>query len=154
MIAFAQDPTKFMEKHSSEFHAEFMSVFSTRYRDKKVDANRVYQEVISNREHTHLNSTRWMTLTGYVKYLGQSGLAKVEETERGFDIQYIDKSQLAELEAQRKRAQIEKTEEERERKALQNQVEKARAADEAASSSKPDQQQQVYFSFSAFILLS
>lgn len=135
MIAFAQDPTKFMEKHSDEFHAEFMGLFSTRYRDKKVDANRVYQEVISNPEHVHLNSTKWMTLTGYVKHLGVSGLAKVEETETGFDIEYIDRSQatLDKLENQRKRALLERSEEERERRMLQDQVEKAKSAEESGA---------------------
>lgn len=141
MIEFAQDPTRYMEMHSEAFHAEFMSIFSTRYKEKKIDANRLYQEVISNPEHVHLNSTKWMTLTGYVKHLGQSGLAKVEETETGFDITYIDRSRetVEKQEQARKRALIERTEEERERKALMDQVQKAtlkaNAGNEEASSS-------------------
>ena len=150
MIAFAQDPTRFMEKHSEEFHSEFMGLFSTRYRDKKVDANRVYQEVIANPEHVHLNSTKWMTLTGYVKHLGQSGLAKVEETETGFDILYIDRSQatMDKLEHHRKRALIERTEEERERKALQEQVEKAASV----GSSSMSQMETVGFFYSNVLI--
>lgn len=65
MIEFAQDPTKFIEKHSEDFHSEFISLLSSRYKDKRMDANLVYQEVIANPEHVHLNATKWMTLTGF-----------------------------------------------------------------------------------------
>ena len=34
----------------------------------------------------HMNSTKWYTLSEFVKYLGRSGQAKVEETEKGWFI--------------------------------------------------------------------
>jgi DNA/RNA-binding protein KIN17 len=135
MMAFAADPTMFMEKHSESFHSEFLSILSTRYRDKRVDANKLYQEIISNPQHVHLNSTKWVTLTGYVKYLGQSGITKVEEKVNeegeegpGFWLTYIDRSTSAtsKQEQAKKRALIERTEEERERKELAAQMEKAK----------------------------
>ena len=35
--------------------------------------NIVYNEYISNREHIHMNSTQWETLTDFTKWLGREG---------------------------------------------------------------------------------
>ena len=43
-------------------------------------ANVAYNEYIGDKEHLHMNSTKWETLTGFVKYLGKEGLCHVEET--------------------------------------------------------------------------
>lgn len=51
----------------------------------------VYQEYISHKEHLHMNATRWMSLTGFVKWLGREGKCIVEETEKGWFITYIDR---------------------------------------------------------------
>ena len=58
-------------------------------------ANQVYQEYISDKSHLHMNSTRWVTLTEFVKHLGRSGIAKVDETEKGWFIAWIDSSPKA-----------------------------------------------------------
>ena len=42
-----------------------------------------------------MNSTRWVTLTEFVKHLGRSGIAKVDETEKGWFIAWIDSSPKA-----------------------------------------------------------
>lgn len=42
---------------------------------KRVGANVVYQEYISDREHLHMNSTQWETLTEFVKWLGKEGVS-------------------------------------------------------------------------------
>lgn len=52
-------------------------------------ANNVYQELISNKTHTHMNATRWVTLTEFCKYLGRSGKAHVEDTEKGIFISCV-----------------------------------------------------------------
>ena len=36
-------------------------------------ANNVYQEYINDRDHVHMNSTQWETLTEFVKWLGREG---------------------------------------------------------------------------------
>jgi hypothetical protein len=36
-----------------------------------------------DRHHVHMNSTTWVTLTQYVKYLGREGLCKVDQDEDG-----------------------------------------------------------------------
>jgi len=42
-----------------------------------------------------MNSTRWVTLTEFVKHLGRSGVARVDETEKGWFIAWIDNSPKA-----------------------------------------------------------
>jgi beta-lactamase class D len=42
-----------------------------------------------------MNSTRWVTLTEFVKHLGRTGVARVDETEKGWFIAWIDSSPKA-----------------------------------------------------------
>lgn len=58
---------------------------------KRVLANRVYQEYIGDKHHIHMNATIWTNLTAFCLYLGREGKAVVDETERGWFIQYIDR---------------------------------------------------------------
>ncbi|KAG8138459.1 hypothetical protein E2320_004357 [Naja naja] len=44
-----------------------------------------------HREHIHMNATQWETLTDFTKWLGREGLCKVDETPKGWYIQYIDR---------------------------------------------------------------
>ena len=39
----------------------------------RVSAKNVYNEYIQDRHHIHMNSTKWLTLTEFVKYLGREG---------------------------------------------------------------------------------
>eukprot|EP00061_Rhincodon_typus_P013545 g39980.t1 len=58
---------------------------------KRVHNNVVYNEYISHREHVHMNATMWETLTDFTKWLGREGYCKVDETPKGWYIQYIDR---------------------------------------------------------------
>lgn len=58
---------------------------------KRVHANQVYQEYIADKQHLHMNATRWLTLTSFVKWLGREGHCTVDETEKGWFITYIDR---------------------------------------------------------------
>lgn len=42
-----------------------------------------------------MNATRWVTLTEFVKHLGRSGIARVDETEKGWFLAWIDNSPKA-----------------------------------------------------------
>lgn len=55
----------------------------------RIAAKVVYNEFIADKNHIHMNSTRWLTLTEFVKYLGREGKCKVEETEKGWFITLI-----------------------------------------------------------------
>ena len=41
----------------------------------------VWKSVIAERHHIHLNATKWITLTEFVKYIGKEGLADVDVDE-------------------------------------------------------------------------
>ena len=42
-----------------------------------------------------MNSTMWESLTSFVQYLGRKGKCTVEETEKGWYIQWIDRDPAA-----------------------------------------------------------
>jgi len=42
-----------------------------------------------------MNATRWVTLTEFVKHLGRSGIARVDETEKGWFLAWVDNSPQA-----------------------------------------------------------
>jgi hypothetical protein len=72
-----------------------VSDYRIRFGTKRVRANQVYQEYIADKQHLHMNSTRWVTLTEFIKHLGRSGIARVDETEKGWFIAWIDNSPKA-----------------------------------------------------------
>lgn len=66
-----------------------------RHPASRVSAKVVYNEFIADKNHIHMNSTQWLTLTEFVKYLGREGKCKVEETEKGWFITLIRVSRHA-----------------------------------------------------------
>jgi len=79
------------------FHrgSEYLMREHDRFGTKRVRANQVYQEYISDKSQLHMNATRWVTLTEFVKHLGRAGIARVDETEKGWFIAWIDSSPKA-----------------------------------------------------------
>ena len=60
-----------------------MFLLDLRHGTKRVHANLVYAELIRDRHHLHMNATKWTSLTEFVKYLGRTGKATVDETPKG-----------------------------------------------------------------------
>lgn len=89
MELFGQDPGRVIEGYSEEFEASFMDHLRRAHPHARVAATVVYNEYINDRNHIHMNSTRWLTLTEFVKYLGRSGQCKVDETPKGWFITLI-----------------------------------------------------------------
>ena len=58
---------------------------------RRIHANLVYQEYIQDRMHVHMNATMWTTLSGFVQYLGRTGKAIIDQTEKGWFIQYVER---------------------------------------------------------------
>ena len=104
-----------------------------RFGTKRVFANRVYQELIQDKQHIHMNATRWVTLTEFVKHLGRCGIAKVDETEQGWWLAWIDNSPkaLAKQEATLKKERATMSDEQRERILIAEQIERAKEQGEA-----------------------
>ena len=95
MLLVAENPDKYVGSYTREFQQEFVKLLSRRHGTKRVLANQVYQEYISDRNHLHMNATRWNTLSDFVKHLGKEGICHVEETEKGWYITWIDNSPKA-----------------------------------------------------------
>jgi len=55
-----------------------------RKRTARLKANAVYQEIVGDRGHVHMNSTKWSTLTNFIQYLGRENKAVVDETPKGW----------------------------------------------------------------------
>ena len=51
----------------------------------------VPSEYIRDKNHVRMNATKWVTLSGFCKYLGSSGQCKIDETEKGNRYTWIDK---------------------------------------------------------------
>ncbi|KAG0374650.1 hypothetical protein BGX24_010127 [Mortierella sp. AD032] len=129
ILLVAESPEKYLNDYSAEFQKDFMKLLSTRYGTRRVNANLVYQEFISDRTHLHMNSTKWATLSEFTMYLGKEGLAIVDETPKGWFMQWIDNSPktLARQEAILKKERMELDDEQREQRMIQEQIDKALA---------------------------
>lgn len=130
MKTFAENVDYYINKFSSEFHSQFLKILSTSFQTRRVLATEVYEQLIDNRDHTHLNATRWGELTEYVMHLGKSGICRVDQKPEGWYIAWIDKS-LTVMDkemAKEKKQRIQVTEEERDRIAIRQQISKAAAA--------------------------
>lgn len=95
MLVVGEHAGSHIANFSAQFQSEFVQLLSRRFGTKRVLANRVYQEFISDKHHLHMNATRWVTLTEFVKHLGRTGVARVDETEKGWFIAWIDNSPKA-----------------------------------------------------------
>eukprot|EP01025_Chloroclados_australasicus_P026018 TRINITY_DN2584_c0_g2_i1.p1 TRINITY_DN2584_c0_g2~~TRINITY_DN2584_c0_g2_i1.p1 ORF type:complete len:443 (-),score=49.78 TRINITY_DN2584_c0_g2_i1:340-1602(-) len=83
MELFGHNPGRVVHGYSEEFEHDFMTLLKRAHPFSRVRANTVYNEYIKDRDHVHMNSTRWYTLTGFVQYLGKSGKCIVDQDEEG-----------------------------------------------------------------------
>jgi DNA/RNA-binding protein KIN17 len=83
MHVVGEDPKKYIEQFSREFQHDFISLLRTSHGEKSVNINHFYQQYIGNKEHVHMNATKWPSLTEYAKYLGREGICTVSEDEKG-----------------------------------------------------------------------
>ncbi|KAI9768432.1 MAG: hypothetical protein M1840_004841 [Geoglossum simile] len=128
MLLVGEDPRKAINEFSNQFLKDFLQLLKTAHGEKKVHINHFYQEYISNKEHTHMNATRWPSLTEFAKYLGREGLCRVEDNEKGLHISWVDNSPeaLRRQDAIRKKERQDRGDEEREKRLIQEQIERAR----------------------------
>ncbi|KAG5451016.1 CAMK protein kinase [Clonorchis sinensis] len=122
MKLFAENGGKFISSFSSEFLKGYLDIVRRQFGGQRVHANVVYQEYIKDKEHIHMNATRWHTLTGLCMWLGKQGICKVDETEKGWFIEYIDRDP-EKLKRQEASERLEKTEDEINRHFLEKQIE-------------------------------
>ncbi|KAL8734907.1 MAG: hypothetical protein Q9166_001259 [cf. Caloplaca sp. 2 TL-2023] len=127
MLLIGEDPRKHINDFSNQFQRDFLQLLRTAHGEKQVHMNHFYQEYISNKEHVHMNATRWPSLTEFAKFLGREGLCRVEEFEKGLHISWIDNSpeNLRRQDAIRKKERLDRGDEEREQTLIREQVARA-----------------------------
>ena len=134
MKLFRDNSTNLMTNFSREFESAYIDTLRRRHGTQRMNANFVYQEVIQDKVHIHMNATKWASLTDFVQYLGKHGICVVEETERGWYVTYVerDATLLSRQETARKRAEADRNEEKMaaERREVMR-MEAARALDRA-----------------------
>lgn len=129
MEVFGQNPRKVIEEYSSQFLKAFLEHLKRTHPFSRVEANHVYNDFISDREHVHMNATKWLSLTDFVKWMGREGICKVDETEKGWFIKLVREEDPMEKK-KRERAEAEKESDERHLKALRAQAARAKKARE------------------------
>nr|XP_023024132.1 DNA/RNA-binding protein KIN17 [Leptinotarsa decemlineata] len=124
LLLVADNPRKYIDEFSYDFAKGYVEILRRQFGTKRVNANRVYQEYIRDRDHIHMNSTRWVTLTGFVKWLGKTGQAVVDETEEGWFITYIDRSPetVQREEMKKKKIRMDKYDEEKQMEFIEKQA--------------------------------
>ncbi|RVE44515.1 hypothetical protein evm_010844 [Chilo suppressalis] len=128
LLLFADNANKYIDEFSKEFADGYVELLRRQFGTKRVNANKVYQEYISHRDHLHMNATQWETLTEFVKWLGREGKCVVDETEKGWFVAYIDRdpAAVAAMEAKAKKEKMDKDDQERMLEFIQKQVERGK----------------------------
>lgn len=80
MQLFGENPDKFIEEYSQKFEDSFLGHLKQSHGFSRVAATVVYNEYISDPYHVHMNATKWLSLTEFVVYLGETGKCKVDKT--------------------------------------------------------------------------
>jgi len=82
MRIVGENPQKYIQEYSTEFQSTFVGLLRTSHGEKWISVNRFYNEFIRDKEHIHMNSTRWNSLTEFAKHLGREGIVHVRENEK------------------------------------------------------------------------
>lgn len=137
LLLFADNSKKYIDSFSSEFSTGFLEILRRRFNTRRVLANKVYQEYIGDKSHIHMNATRWLSLTGFCLYLGKSGKCVVDETEKGWFIQYIDRDieTMLKKDKVKKKEKADRDDEERLLEFIEQQVERGKKEGETSSNS-------------------
>jgi len=130
MLQVGEDPKKYINEYSNQFKRDFLQLLKTSHGEKKVHMNNFYQEYIRDKEHVHMNSTKWPSLTEFAKFLGREGVCRVEEGERGLEISFIDDSPeaVARREDVKRKERQAKGDEDLESRLLNQQIKRAKEA--------------------------
>ena len=134
MLLFGQNTGSYTYQFSKDFFDSFMDILKRQFGTKRVKANKVYQQVIAHKDHVHMNSTRWHTLTGFCQWLGKSGICVVDLIDDEWWLTYVDRDPET-LERKRKDAKkkkMDKDDEERLLEFIYQQVERDKKRQETS----------------------
>lgn len=106
MAQFHSSQDSIVRQNSEEFKRQFLNLLKSRYVNREVLANIVYVQVIADKNHQHMNSTRWESVRGFCTEMAERGIIEMRMSERGPIIKYIEVDPAAET-AQRITKEIE-----------------------------------------------
>jgi DNA/RNA-binding protein KIN17 len=89
MVHFRANSGTILHSNSAAFERTFVDVLRTRFPNREIPANIVYTQVIRDKKHVHMNSTRWESVHGFCMHLERKGTIRLRMTERGPMIRYI-----------------------------------------------------------------
>lgn len=89
-----------IDKYTSQFQKEFLKLLRLSHGEKKVEANKFYNEYIQDKDHVHMNATKFTSLSRFIQHLSREGKIQIhgieevsDDTDPGrFQISYIDNS--------------------------------------------------------------
>ena len=125
MFIVGQNPAHHITNYSRQFKGDFLQLLRTTHGEKRVHANHFYaSQYIANKNHVHMNGTQWKTLTEFITFLGHERICRVENTENGWFINWIDKSPKVtkKRDATMKRERLEKGEADLEDRLIEEQM--------------------------------
>jgi len=125
MIEFNENPDLYLARFSQEVQDGFLEVLKIKFGYSSFSPlNKVYNEYIRDPYHTHLNSTKWASLSEFAAALESQGLVELtRETDptgtEQIHIRMIDKDRdkreaLAQLSSKEFRRDLERKREEKE----------------------------------------
>uniref|UniRef100_A0A0N4ZE66 Kin17_mid domain-containing protein n=1 Tax=Parastrongyloides trichosuri TaxID=131310 RepID=A0A0N4ZE66_PARTI len=124
LLLFSENSHEYLREFNKEFESAFLKILKFTYGTKRVRANDVYQDYIRDRSNVHMNATSWHSLTGFIHYLAKTGKAKVDENEKGWWIQYVDKEAEIRKKQMLEKVKVEKDDEEKERELFMKRLER------------------------------
>jgi DNA/RNA-binding protein KIN17 len=86
MERVAQNPEEYINNYSLQFEKDFLDLLKRSSNSNFVSANRVYQEYITDKTATHMNATRWTTLSEFINYLQLKGKIEVRQVKDSKDL--------------------------------------------------------------------
>lgn len=81
---------KDVDRYTEMFERDFLRLLRLTHGEKKIEANKFYNEYIQDRDHIHMNATRFNSLTRFVLHLGKTGKVRLH----GLDEEDADKLQV------------------------------------------------------------
>jgi len=128
LLLFGDNPGRYLAGYSKDFEKGFNDILRRQFNEKRVLANYVYQQYISDKTHVHMNATCWVTLTSYVRHLERCGKAIVDQTEKGWWITWCLKDPETEAKElkEAKKQKMAMDDEERIKEYIDAQIEKAK----------------------------
>ncbi|QLG74072.1 hypothetical protein HG535_0F05840 [Zygotorulaspora mrakii] len=123
-----------IDEYTRGFESDFLKLLKISHGEKKIRANKFYSQFIQDKNHIHMNATRFTSLTKFVQHLSKEGKIRLHGSEdvpeedmdvEQLSISYVDNSKenLQRKEALHELEINETSEQEINAKLLQRQIE-------------------------------